>query len=276
MKSTNNKSTKKLIIDKLSTEFPLPLKQIYLYIKSRYNVSYQAVHKALNELIEDKIVEKINKQYYLNKDWVNDQTGFFSKTYTNYFNVSHNPNEIDPSTKIQVFKFYSLKDIHDFVVESYVKDRFGKCDEVYVFLRRLHPIIPNVLVKTIKQLTKRKRIYILCRSNGLADKWTARFLRSIGANVKTGVKIPHQNAMCIGDCLLQYFFFFPESYKKKVHEFADKFKSSLVSKMIKLASDIFYRRAEMYLILNRYPVFVNDMKETMNNEFKIKKVKKKA
>lgn len=63
------------------------------------------------------------------------------------------------------------------------------------------------------------------------------------------------------------FFLFDEKYKKKVHTFSDKFNKKSSLDLMKLTSDIFYRKAEFYIIINRYPVFVNDIKKTIKNEF---------
>ena len=50
---TKDKSTKDVIIEILSSEWPLSLNKIYYKIKKKYgiNVNYQAIHKAVNELV---------------------------------------------------------------------------------------------------------------------------------------------------------------------------------------------------------------------------------
>jgi hypothetical protein len=264
----NNYSTKKLIIEILGNQFPLNLNQIVKEIKTKKNLSYQAVHKTIGELIIDNTVKKVEKQYFLNKDWVESQTKSFSKYYSNYFNISYNSNQIDPKAKIQVFRFSSLKDILDFIVETIEKGYLkSSSNKIYISLRRIHPIIPPSLIVAIKKVSKENNIYLICKSDKFTDKWGAKLFRSLGVKVKTGVDIPHQNVACFEECVLQYFLFFDESYKKKVHTFSDNFDGKASIVLLKLTSDIFYKKADMYIILNRYQVFVNDIKETISKEF---------
>jgi hypothetical protein len=265
----NNYSTKKLIIEILGNRFPLNLNQIVKEIKTKKNLSYQAVHKAISELCQENTVKKIEKQYFLDKDWVESQTKSFSKYYSNYFNTFYNSNQIDPKAKIQVFRFSSLKEILDFVVDAIQNDHLNKkeSNKIYISLRRIHPIIPPSLIIAIKKLSKENKIYLICKSDKFTDKWGAKFFRTLGVKVKTGVDIPHQNIACFEDCVLQYFLFFDESYKKKVHAFSDKFDGKATINMLKLTTEIFYKKADMYMVLNRYPVFVKDIKETIAKEF---------
>lgn len=266
MKMKNiEKSTKSLIKEILGKDFPLTLKQIHNKIIK--NISYQAVHKIIKELIRENIVEKIDKQYFLNKNWVKEQTDSFSKYYSNYFNISYNPNQLDDKSKIQMFRFYTLREVLDFIVNTYVKTKIEDDNNIYVSVRRLHPLIPPTLIQVIKKLQKNNQIYIICKNKAFTDRWAAKLYSSLGVKVKIGVDIPLHNAICVGDSILQYFFFFGEKYKEKVHSFSDKFKDQAAQRLIKLTTDIFYRKAEMYLIINKYPFYKIEMKKRIMEEF---------
>ena len=71
---TNKKTVKELIIDVLKDEWPLTLKLIYNKLKKEYqsSVTYQAVFKAVNELLKDKVLIKTAKTYSINMKWVDD------------------------------------------------------------------------------------------------------------------------------------------------------------------------------------------------------------
>jgi len=265
-KSNGENSTRNLIIEVLGNRFPLTLKQVYNEVKKSKNVSYQGVYKVLNHLVEENVLEKIEKQYLLEKEWVDHQTKLFFQAYTNYNKVNYNPNQIDDRIPIQVFKFNSLKEMIDFFVEVLAKSNL-KNEKVFISLRRLHPIIPPSMIPVIHRFTKGNDVYVLSKNKGFADKWMMRLLKGFGVNVKIGAQIAHQNAICFGGLVMQYFVFFPDTYKQKVHAFSDDFKSVSKLKLMKMTSDILYRRADMYIILNRYPVFVNDIMNTMEREF---------
>jgi len=265
--TANNKSTKRLIIETLGQRFPLTLNQIAKAVRATKNISYQAVHKAIKELTTKNITEKIDKQFVLNKDWLSDQTSAFAAYYTEYFNINYNANQIQSKSKIQVFRFNSLKQLLDFFVKAIAHGQLAADQDIYISVRRLHPLIPQSLIRIIRTLLKGHTIYILCANNNAADRWTAQLFRSLGVKVKTGIKIPHQNAICSGDTVLQYFIFFPESYKNKVHAFSDTFSASNSIKLLKMSADIFTKKTDIYVILNRYPVFVNDIREAITKEF---------
>lgn len=263
-------STKSLIIYVLREKFPLSLTQLYKEIKQSKKVSYQGVHKAIKELVNDKIVEKLEKMYFLNKEWVKEQTESFSKAYSAYFNIAYNPNQIDERKNIQVFRFTSLKDVLDFILEAYTKGYLNHegFNKIYVSLRQLPPLIPPSLIQVLKKILKDNEMYIICRADKIADRWAAKFYRSLGVKVKTGVNIPHLNSVCFGDFVLQYYWFYGMDYARKVYAFSDNFKKKSMPSFIKMTTDIFYRKAELYLIINRYPLFVEDIKESIAKEFR--------
>jgi len=58
-----NKSTQDLIIEILSNEWPLTTKQIHNRLKRNHakNISYQAAHKTIKQMLEEKILLKEKK-----------------------------------------------------------------------------------------------------------------------------------------------------------------------------------------------------------------------
>lgn len=65
------RDTKDLIINILSNEWPLSAKKIYNEIKKQgKNVTYQAVHKAIKELLNEGILTKQAKEYSINSDYI--------------------------------------------------------------------------------------------------------------------------------------------------------------------------------------------------------------
>ncbi|MFH1239659.1 MAG: hypothetical protein V1672_00405 [Candidatus Diapherotrites archaeon] len=79
-------STKDNAILILGNEWPLSAKEIYSRVLKTYglNVSYQAIHKALNELEDENIVEKNGKDYSLSKTWLFNRKEFFESLNNKY------------------------------------------------------------------------------------------------------------------------------------------------------------------------------------------------
>ncbi|MBU2100289.1 hypothetical protein KKG83_03830 [Candidatus Micrarchaeota archaeon] len=69
---TKEESIRNKIIEVLSENWPLTAKQIYIKLQRNYgvSVSYQAVHKQLKQMIEEKMLSKKKTEYCINKEWI--------------------------------------------------------------------------------------------------------------------------------------------------------------------------------------------------------------
>jgi len=72
MGKTKKRSVREAIISILSREFPLSIRKIYSKVKKEYNldVTYQAIFKTIKEMLDDNILEKLDKEYRLNINWI--------------------------------------------------------------------------------------------------------------------------------------------------------------------------------------------------------------
>ena len=99
------KSTKSLIIGILSKNWPLSLKEIHSSIKrlEPKKLTYQAVFKAVNELVEEKVIIKNGKEYLINKEWINE-----IKTFGNFLEKSYQENDKENKPKLEIGHGHSL------------------------------------------------------------------------------------------------------------------------------------------------------------------------
>ena len=67
-------SNKNKVLEILSINPDISAKKIYNQLKSKYgiNITYQGVHKLLNELVEDKVLEKNEREYKINLPWLDN------------------------------------------------------------------------------------------------------------------------------------------------------------------------------------------------------------
>lgn len=81
-----NQPTRDKIIELLAIEWPLLTKNIQFILKQNYstNITYQAVHKLLNQLLEEKVVMRKENGWMLNEKWVEEQSLFFKKIDSDY------------------------------------------------------------------------------------------------------------------------------------------------------------------------------------------------
>ena len=82
----NGKTVKKLIITLLSVRWPLSVNDIYRVINKelRTKVTYQAVHKAVKELVCNGSLLAEKKKYLLNTNWLNDMRSLIEQVDRNY------------------------------------------------------------------------------------------------------------------------------------------------------------------------------------------------
>jgi len=78
---SSKKSTHDSIVSILSEKQPLTAKEIYNTLNREYGngVSYQGIHKTVLQLVEERVIEKNDKKYHLNEEWVKEVANFGKK-----------------------------------------------------------------------------------------------------------------------------------------------------------------------------------------------------
>ncbi len=154
---TKGNSTKKMAVDLLGSEWPLSSMKIYHRLKNNYGLSttYQAAYKAINELVEENVLQKEGKEYKINIEWINSIEALGKKLREHYITQEHMPNlEIGCGSSIEKngfeagreaaqkalneFKFY--KDIN-LALSIISSDYEGKFEEV---LKGINSVMGNV------------------------------------------------------------------------------------------------------------------------------------
>ncbi len=84
--SKSSKSTREGIITVLSSAWPLSLKQIHSTLKSQQaiDVSYQATHKTLVKLVDEGVLQCVDRKYQLNLDWIGQLKKSAESLYSSY------------------------------------------------------------------------------------------------------------------------------------------------------------------------------------------------
>ena len=83
---SKNMNSKDAIISLLSRKFPLNAKEIFNGVKRSYesNVSYQAIHKTLQALEQEGVIEKAGSKYKLSRSWISNLGSFAKELQENY------------------------------------------------------------------------------------------------------------------------------------------------------------------------------------------------
>ena len=82
---SDNRKTRKLIIDILETRYPLTVKDIFDEISKRNpKMTYQAVHKMCKSLVNEGILSEEESRYLINNDWVRGIADFANRVSARY------------------------------------------------------------------------------------------------------------------------------------------------------------------------------------------------
>ncbi len=182
----------------LSQEFPLSTKELFNRIRrDGQEVTYQAVHKVVQELVQEKIVEKEGKGVRLSKNWISqvkDYAVAVDMMYTKGHNY-HLPTKIDKPVKIVI---EDLSTYVTWMAENFRDGKFtgGKPAPIFgMFYHAVWPLRFNFMdFELLRQMTTN------CPTKGISvcdmplDKWICKHYKLGGvAQFKTGIQIDLQD-----------------------------------------------------------------------------------
>jgi hypothetical protein len=221
------RSAKDLVISILASRWPLSIRKIYNIIRKKYNfsISYQAVHKAVNELIRDGIILRKGKEYQLKDGWIRELKEFISKLEKSY--LENHPileNKI-PSD----ITFDKACELYEFFLDAFNKDIFDATKKSICF----HGMdVWNCLLATDEMIHKMKNLaskytfLMAVECDNPVNRLLKTFWDKIGVKVKIGVKTDatiFADLMVVGNFVIQIFY--PEKLVKKIIEVNNKIKS---------------------------------------------------
>lgn len=224
-------SVKNLVFTILTKEYPLRIIDLMSFIKKRYakSVTFQAVRKAVKELIEDEVLSNNENKYQISKDWVKVTKEELDSLFLDLNKDKSEPAKTDSiGENISVFTFNSLNDLMKFwqdLIDIWFKN-FQKGDNNINCYQAAHAWEGLLHIDKEKRLMsqlKRKGIksYILSVGNSPLDKNIKKFYESIG--IKTSISYSSSSfdksyyVGTYGELVIQ------SQYPKEIVEALDKF-----------------------------------------------------
>ena len=179
------------ILTVLSKRFPLTAKQIFSELKKEFgsNVSYQAIHKLLSQLAEERVIVREEKNYFLNREWIKQVKNFGSSLEDYYYKNSGQNylKELEEHGTVNVH-LTGIKETASFLINGFFRlPNPGKKPSVALW-RNVYSIIGlseghyDGLKETLPNW------FALSSENNPLDQMFAETLSRYGMNVKTGVK----------------------------------------------------------------------------------------
>ncbi len=219
-------NTSEQIIEILSNEWPLTTKQIHHRLKRSYgiNISYQAVHKHIKEMIKEKILSKNGAELSIAYSWIKNLSNYAKKLELSL----EKTNSKDGSTMIV---FDSLVDCGKFLINEFMGNESGKYgnpkkkDCVCVW-NHAWPIIgaSQEEHKKMKKMFSGTVHWNICAHNTFLDKVTSKYVAKLGKKVALNKKFSmNTDTFVEGDYILQAHF--PKELKQDMKKLYTKVKN---------------------------------------------------
>ena len=186
-------NVKNLVFSILTKEYPLKIIDLTNFIHKRYgkSVTFQAVRKAILQLVEEGVLLNQQSQFSINKEWVIDSKKQLDSLCEELTKDKVTPRSIDSiKGEISVFTFDSVNKMMKFW-EDIVDDWFENFKEsdsnincwqgAHGWEGLLHPDRERTLMGKLKK--KGIKSYVLSIGNTPLDRYVWKFYRKIGIKV---------------------------------------------------------------------------------------------
>ncbi|MBS3123115.1 hypothetical protein J4437_00610 [Candidatus Woesearchaeota archaeon] len=184
-------SVKDMAFSVLMHEFPLSLMKILNAVNKQYNksFSFQAVRKAVLQLVEEGVLEKEGKEFSVNKEWILKVIKFGNTLQRQYFTTEHKGSKVQVSGNTTFYTLPTLVDL-DYMWNGLIRQALNDQKTVKVItFKSVHFwfLIATLAQETelIKEMIKRGiKLYYICYGNTALDKWTVEMYNKIGVHIK--------------------------------------------------------------------------------------------
>lgn len=177
----------------LTKEYPLRIIDLMNFIRKRYNkpVTFQAVRKAVLQLVVEGVLIQKNNKFSINKEWVLNSKKVLDGVYEDLTKEKSIPKNIDSiKGEVSVFTFNSLNEMMKFwedIIDSWF-EKFNKGDPKVNCYQAAHAwealLHPDREKKLMGQLKKKGIVsYTLSTGNTPLDKNVRKFYKNIGVKM---------------------------------------------------------------------------------------------
>ncbi|MFH1290844.1 MAG: hypothetical protein ABIH92_05565 [Nanoarchaeota archaeon] len=274
----DEKNVKDLVFTILSKEYPLRVIDLMKLIRKRYgrSVTFQAVRKAVLELVGQGILLKQEVGYAINKNWVREAKEFLDGLNSELNKERIGPKKVDSiGGKVSVFTFNSLNEMMKFwqdIIDDWF-DNFEKGDPNVNCYQASH-LWEGLLhldreKRTWEQMKKKKIVsYVMSIGNTPLDKSIRKFYESLGAKIRID---PSRSSFdksyyvgTYGDLVVQSQY--PEEIVLELEKFFKKNKS-IKEFNLKELSDIVNKKIKLKLTVIKDSGMAKQINKSIMSEF---------
>lgn len=216
-------NVKNALVQKLTKQWPLTLKQLDHALKREFglDVTYQAVHKAMAQLEEEKIVEKTKAGFQLHPEWIHNITKLSNQISQAY----SNNHPLDFDKEIIQLNFSSWLNAGRFGAFTF-KTECPNPQKKPIVTGWMHVWpVSTVSAEESKQLleqaSKGHDLYCICPNNTPLDQLFADWIGKMGRKNVLGANLNFDHDyIIVGDHIVQIYY--EEKFRKKIDAFYRK------------------------------------------------------
>jgi hypothetical protein len=196
-------STRDLIIQILSDQWPLSAKQVFAAVKkqSETGISYQAVHKSIMDLKQDGVVREVGKKFVLNLDWIKQVKGFGERLEKAYVS-SVSSKEVGEDAAVRNYRFNDAMSLARFILDDFFSLSNLENKPSVCWWWNMYPTfsISDAEYRRMREKLAKTKFYMLGGTDTPMDKIFAENFEKLGVKIKVGVEIPfNPDTMVCGD-----------------------------------------------------------------------------
>jgi len=258
----SKRSTRDIIIQILSDHWPLSAKQVFAAVKnqSKQDISYQAVHKALQQMVSEGVLAAGKNGYQINADWINRL-----KRMSQDLDSKYSPSEktkIAEETAVS-FTFNNFSQMGRFVIYKLLNGELNPENKPSLCLwQHTWPTIglSDEDYRAIQGALKNTVHYCIVEGDSFLDKWFADSLQKLGKKCKTSVECPGNPDLVVeGDYVAQVFF--PLDFRKNFNAQYEKIKTANEVDIFNVFSEILGKEAKITLTITKNLVLADQLRE---------------
>jgi len=260
------KSTREEIVALLSENWPQSVKKIHSAInRQNGGISYQGVHKTVQQMESEGVVEKHGSAYQLSREWIRQL-----KTVSGNLETAYENGPKETALQGKVFVFDSVNETDRFFVKL-MNSHSAEGKKPVVCLHWRHLYTPLFISKEeyaqIAELAKNFDFYSLCRGDTIVDGWCAKFWRRQGVKQINGTDVAATiDLLVIGDTVVETHY--PFEIKRQWDETYEEIKNLDKLEVDKLFEDIFERKTKVKVIVYRDPHIAEEIRKQTFSHFK--------
>jgi hypothetical protein len=263
------KSVKDKVILALGSSWPLNAKEILAHIKNNFgvNVTYQAVYKSINELLEEGVIIKSNDGYMLNREWLSALKEY---TYSadRAYNMGISSGDVAHHEQVVVSSIWDWYSYVGTVMERLANDEYAI--KTPVVIRGTHEwnglIFGKEEFDRVQKIVSKYNIYTTVLIENSFAQSMANYWADMGINVafldKESFVETSSDMVVIGDYVIQAIF-----SKDLIKDMGRLYDSAMAIKDMdfsKLHKEVFFKKSDIHILtVKNKPLADKLRKETL-------------